>query len=75
MQCVSVSGHSSTHSLQKIGVFRGEVAVGSPMIGVNHRATKNQKDTIRAVSPVRPPLLIPVADSARHPARISGNAR
>ena len=36
------------------------------MIGVNHRATKNQKDTIKAVSPVRPPLLIPVADSAQH---------
>lgn len=34
------------------------------MIGVNQRETKNQKETMRAVIPVRPPLLMPVADSA-----------
>jgi len=34
------------------------------MIGVNQRETKNRKETMIAVIPVRPPLLIPVADSA-----------
>jgi hypothetical protein len=37
--------------------------VGSPMMGVNQSATKNQNDTISAVSPVQPPLRMPVADS------------
>ena len=47
--------------------------MGSPMMGVNQSATKNQNDTISAVSPVRPPLRMPVADSGT--AKISIIAR
>lgn len=46
-----------------VGKIR-ELRYALPMRGVNHRATKNQKATIRAVMPVRPPLRMPVADSA-----------
>lgn len=34
------------------------------MIGVNQRATNIQKATVTPTSPVLPPSLIPVADSA-----------
>ena len=33
-------------------------------MGVNQRETKNQKPMVRAVTPVRPPARMPVADSA-----------